>query len=141
MDDARRGAEQLAQARDEVVHARRDTGADVVDAAMPARERRDHGLGDVADVDVVPLVPPVAVERDRLAPLPAADKDRDDAALEIAPLARAVDVREAQRDRRESRRRDDLLGLRLEAAVVRGWTHGPVLVRADRRLAVDRAAR
>ena len=59
------------------------------------------GGDDVADVDVVARLQAVA-ERDRRAALDElAAEDRDDAALAVRVLARAVDVRVAQRDRRQ----------------------------------------
>src|SRR5437762_10963976 len=140
VSDARRRAQHQAERGDQLAYARRDAGADVVDALVVASERGHHGLGHVADVDVVALVFAVAIDRDRLSSLPAAHEDRDDPTLEVAPLPRPVDVREAERDRAERGARHEALGLRLEAAVVRRRVDGHGLVRAHRRLAVDRAA-
>src|SRR3989442_3243733 len=137
--DAGRSAQQRGQLAQEVVHARRDAGPDVVDAGPPPAERGDDRLDDIADVDVITLVPAVAVHGDRLPPLPRVDEDRDDAALEIAALPRPVEVREAQRDGGQARSSDDPLGLRLETPVVGLRIDGRRLVSAYRRLAVDRA--
>src|SRR5207253_482074 len=122
------------------VHARRNAGPDVVDTPVPSRERGEDGLDDVADVHVVALVAAVAEERDRLATLPAPDENGDHATLEVLPLPCAVDVRQAERDRVDAGRPYELLGLCLEAAVVRWGVDRDRLVRAHRRLAVDRAA-
>src|SRR5207249_941465 len=86
--DARRNAQQRGQLAHEVVHARGDPRADVVDAGPLPAERGDDRLDDVADVDVVALVAAVAEHRDRPPALPALDEDRDDPALEVAALAR-----------------------------------------------------
>src|SRR5207237_1786230 len=95
------------------------------------------GLDDVADVHVVALVAAVAEERDRLATLPAPDENGDHATLEVLPLPCAVDVRQAERDRVDAGRPYELLGLCLEAAVVRWGVDRDRLVRAHRRLDVD----
>src|SRR5207249_6365116 len=113
----------------------------VVDAAVLAPERREHGLDDIRDVNVVPLVAAIAVDGDRLRARPAADEDGDDAALEILALARAVDIREAESDRGEAARGHEPLGLGLEPAVVRHGSRRSRLRGALRRLAVDRPAR
>src|SRR5207245_5812067 len=110
-----RRAEHRSERGYELVDARGDACSDVVSAAVLATERREHGLHDVRDVHVVALVAPVAEDRDRLAPLPAANEDGDDATLEVGTLPRAIDVGEAEGDGREIARPDQLLGLGLEA--------------------------
>ena len=64
-------------------------------ARPTAASRRAH---DVVDVDEVARDRPVAVDRRRLACGEPLEEDRDHAALERRRLARAVDVREPQRD-------------------------------------------
>src|SRR5439155_17592299 len=139
--NAGRGAEHHRERGHEFVDARRDTRSDVVDAVVLAPERREYGLDDIRDVNVVPLVAAIAVHGDRLAAPPAADEDRDDAALEILTLARAVDIREAERDRGDAARGHEALGFGLEPAVVRHGSRRSRLRGALRGLAVDRPAR
>ena len=72
-------------------------GPDVEDAAILA-ERRGRRARDVADVDVVAGLRPVAEDRRLLAARERAEEDRDDARLAVRILARAVDVPVAQGD-------------------------------------------
>ena len=78
----------------ELVHRRLERGPDVVDAAAPGR--REGGLDDVADVDVVARLLAVAEDERLLAAPEPFHEDRDDPALERGRLARPVDVGEAQ---------------------------------------------
>ena len=63
------------------------------------------------------------------------------AALEIPALPRAIDIREAESDRRDAARAHEHLGLGLEPAVVRHGSRRSGLRGALRGLAVDRPAR
>src|SRR5436190_1154882 len=136
--DARRRPADRGKRIQKLIHARRDTGADVEDPRVGPREGPEDGLDHVRDVHVVALVAAVPEDRDWLAPFPAADEDRDDTALEVLSLARPVEVREAERHGPQVRRLDQLFGLRLESAVVRLRVHRYVLFGAARRFPVDR---
>src|SRR5712691_10413696 len=99
LDGPRRGVpkagrrpESSRELQHEVVDAGRNAGADVVRAPPAPLVRRDHRVDNVPDVDVVALVRAVAKKGELLVPLPAADKDRDDATFEIRTLAGPVKV-------------------------------------------------
>ena len=82
----------------EVRDARRDPGADVVDAAAGRRRRGEQRLDDVPDEDEVARLVPVAEDLRLAAVAQPVEEDRDDAALERRELPRAVDVRESAGD-------------------------------------------
>src|SRR5205823_14841908 len=102
--DARRRSKDRGKRIQKLIHARRDSGADVEDPRVDPREGPEDGLDHVRDVHVVALVAAVPEDRDWLAPFPAADEDRDHTTLEVLSLARPVDVREAERHGPQVRR-------------------------------------
>src|SRR5204862_2813723 len=114
MTDARRRTEHRGHRVDDLVHRGRDARTDVVDAGRGALERREDRVADIGHVHVLALRAAVTEDRDRLFPSPRAEEDRDHSALEILALARAVRVRETERDAAQLRAADDLLGLGLE---------------------------
>src|SRR6185437_11027692 len=71
----------------QLVDARRNPGADVVRAAAPSHGREQRG-DDVADVDEIALLLPVAEDDCFLAARHALEEDRDDAAFEARGLPR-----------------------------------------------------
>src|SRR5204862_203553 len=121
--DARRRSEDRGKRIQKLIHARRDSGADVEDPRVDPREGPEDGLDHVRDVHVVALVAAVPEDRDWLAPFPAADEDRDHPALEVPSLARPVDVRKTERHCPQVRRSAHPFGLRLQSAVVRRRIH------------------
>ena len=130
----------LVQLRDRRVEA----GADVVRAAA-VTDRCEQRGDDVADVDEVAAVHAVAVDDRLVAARHALEEDRDDAALEAGVLARAVDVREAERDVRAAvdaiPAGEVLLAALLGDAVGRQRQERRLLVGGRGALAVARAAR
>src|SRR5690242_1540946 len=99
LHDAAWCAEQRGERLDQLVHRRGDAGADVVGTRRRSIERREDRRHGVGDVQVIPLGRAVAIHGHRLAALPAAGEDRDDATLEVGALPWAVDVGEPQGDR------------------------------------------
>ena len=107
-------------------------------------ERRERRPGDVADVDVVARLQPVAEDARLLVARERAEEDRDDAGLAVRILARPVDVAVAQRDVgrpvQAVVRAQVLLAGELRRAVGRDGLARRVLRRRPVALAVDRAA-
>src|SRR5688572_2369688 len=101
LGDAWCRAQDLGHRGDDLVHARRDTGPDVVQTLPVAGERREDRIDNIADVHVVALCGAVAENGELLAASPSPEEDRDDPALQVLPLTWAVDVREAQGDVRD----------------------------------------
>src|SRR5207249_2922768 len=95
------GSEDHAERRDELIHARRNAGADVEDARVCPGKRREYGLDDVRDIHEVTLVAAIAEQGDRLAPFPAAEEDGDHALVEVLLRHRFDDLglRSAMHDR------------------------------------------
>ena len=139
-DDADGAFAEPVQVGDRRLDARAD-----VEHATRAADRGEQRAHDVVDVDEVARDRPVAVDRRRLACGEPLEEDRDHAALERRRLARAVDVREPQRD--VARAEDPVpafdvhLGRPFREPVRRHGSQGGALACRRLDLAVDRPAR
>ena len=126
-------------------HRRLGPAADVEDPAALVRRRREQRLDDVADVDEVACLQPVAEDRPSARRGEPVEEDRDDAALEARRLARPEDVPEPGDDVARAvdavEADEVLLGAELRDPVRRERPERAVLERGPVALAVDRAAR
>ena len=105
-------------------------------------ERQQQALHDVLDVDEVAALPAVLEDHRRLAVQQPAAEDRRHAGVGVGQrLARAVDVEEAERDRRDAvgpaHRQAHLLLVALRDGVDRGRPQRLLLVGRQRRQQVD----
>ncbi len=80
----------------QIKNARRAAGSNIPQAAVIAIEDAQQRLRDVGDMHKVPLLLAHAIHRDRLPVAKHLGKDGDDAAFEVRPLARPIDVGKAR---------------------------------------------
>src|SRR5439155_11690401 len=80
----------------ELVDGRLDAGADVDQQPVTLGGRPGEGVDDVVDIDEVPRLLAVPVDRALLAGQQQAGEDGDDASLAVGVLAGAVHVRQGQ---------------------------------------------
>src|SRR5438094_2757456 len=79
--DARRRPEDRGKRIQKLIHARRDSGADVEEPRVDPRAGPEDGLDHVRDVQVVALVPAVPEDGAWRAPFPRSDEDCDTSTL------------------------------------------------------------
>ena len=135
------GLQHVEQLEDARLAAR----ADVERARLAGFAGQQERTRDVADVDVVARLQPVAVHRRRLPSLKVIAEDRDDTRLAVRRLAWAVDVSEPEDDVRDpvepAPRSDVRLAGELRGPVRREWLGHRRLGCRNRRLgAVEGAA-